>query len=460
MSDVGAFREGYRRYVADAAGADFVAQAGSSYVDKVQESIDKLVAKIIEASDSNLGVDQAKGFAAEQWHAGTANVDATVKGLPGEVRAPTDSGPQDIVSGSDRADPAQVKYYGSGKDTAEAISAEKYHGQQKVVPSDQRDEVRSTAERVLDNPDVPPEVARSYADTAQNASDTYRTGGAESRPLSEPDSRELVRDARDDGKLDREKLGLTTQEAISLDDIVRQSLEAGSQAAALSVAVALAPAILRVLQSLEREGKLTRDDLERLVTSSRDAAVRSGASGTITAALVVASKSGHLGEFASEIPPDVIAFAVVFAVQSMQITYRAATGKISWDQAGLEIAKGAVVLAGAFAGAQLGQLLIPVPILGGLIGSLIGGAIARWLVGLASGQNGLEIEQNYEIPSEILVLLGCEVVELEEVEWDEVSLEPVDQDIVELEPIMVDGVELKVLGRAFVGEGKVGYVIL
>ncbi len=263
------FQRNYDRLAGESAAGLGAAAQSVDYVGQVREALAALERDVVNAADTGQDVHYAKGFAAEAWHAQTFNVDAIRQGMAGDAWTPQETTQatraQDIAFGMAREDPAQLKYYGSGEDTAKAISRPDYEGLGKVVPSDQVDEVRTAAARLSNaNAETRPEQAQQYRHTAENAADHLERSGARSTPLSEPESRSLINDARDDGHLDMGRWGLTPEQIIQLQDIAREALRAGGQAAAVSAAMSLAPLVISAIQQAIHDGELDHAELRRL----------------------------------------------------------------------------------------------------------------------------------------------------------------------------------------------------
>ena len=409
----------------------------------------------------------------EPWHAGTFNLDLARQGRLGqwnEAHLTAPGSPADIAFGIAGADPVQLKYYGTAPASAFAISNEKYQDMGKVVPADQVDDVRRTAHRWADQfADSDPERAQRYQNTADIAADRLDRGGATSTPLTEEDARELWGDARNPEGVDRNRWGLTPADQIRLEDIAGQALHAGMQAAALSTSMQLAPLVVAAISQSLRDGHLDFDDLGRMVRGIPAVALRSGMAGGISAALVTASRSGMLGEAATSVAPEAISATVVLSISCLQTAYRAASGEITWAQANVAMASNALVLAGSMAGGVLGQAVIPIPVLGTMIGSLVGATLARMVIGQASGfLMGVAVErgwtvldivtQDYMLPADALRAAGWEPLDMEPLDVEPLDMEPLDMEPLDMEPLMVNGVPVRMLRRGLIGVGTVGYL--
>lgn len=156
---------------------DALNQALADYGKGIQDAISQKGGGFTHQS-----MDVQQGFAAEAHHAGSFNIEAAAKGQNNH-RATRDVGTHndpvaDIhVTTPDGTTQHQVKFYKDGEKTAAALSPEKYDGVGKIVPKDQVDSVRDSAHRQAQrNKDTRPEVSRSNQDTADNATDTLKSG--------------------------------------------------------------------------------------------------------------------------------------------------------------------------------------------------------------------------------------------------------------------------------------------
>ena len=149
------FQDGYNRVLDNIGGIEGSFEGGQ-YAKKVEEAVNNAIDALRNEAThrQNVGIDYLKGWLAEQWHAETLKVSAAARG-PSDVwaRVPGDNGPGDLFYGdSTFARWAQVKYYKTGEETSKAISHPKYEGMQKIVPKDQLEEVKRTAERLGHKP--------------------------------------------------------------------------------------------------------------------------------------------------------------------------------------------------------------------------------------------------------------------------------------------------------------------
>ena len=464
------FVDAYRRAAGEQAAARQATIATDDYVERVEEAIERFQNSVVSVTDNAKSIDFAKGDAAEMWHAGTANIDAVRQGLEPTAWAPretVDHGPDVVFGGHERLDPAQLKYYSDAQASARAVSEPGYEDMTKIIPADQVQKAHwwltQRAERLQDSNPVESERLQHAADTL---SDHLSRHGVESLPLSESDSRGLVTDARDDGQLQLNDLGLTPDQVIELNDALRQTMEGGAEAAAVAAGIQIATYVVAAIQRAVDEGSLTSDDLLELAQGRGGAVAKSAFTGTMAGAFSLAAQSGALGDSATLIAPEAISALVVLAVNSAILTYRASIGQIGWDTAGYQIAKGSTVIAGAITGGAIGTAILPG--IGTVVGSIIGGASVRiatnrsehiaMALAVTNGWTYFGIvRQDYSVPERRLARMGWDTVDL-----DVGGIDGVDLDATDLEPMALDRSDLDdsvwYLRRGVIGVRTIGYV--
>lgn len=125
---------------------------------------------------TNQSLDVQQGFTAEAHHVGSFNIEAAAKGQlnhnatldVGQVNDPVADIRVNTPAGSHDY---QVKFYKDGDSTAAALSPKKYNTVGKVVPKDQVQDVKDAASKRAAKAGNRPEVADSYKDTADKATD-------------------------------------------------------------------------------------------------------------------------------------------------------------------------------------------------------------------------------------------------------------------------------------------------
>lgn len=415
MSD---FSDAYFRANKDIAGVGGALES-AAFVNDVQSAIDAALAAMKIESDrlANVGVNYVKGNLAEVWHAETLKVAAVAKGneeVWAEALINCKTG-QDVAYGnSSEAYMAELKYYGSAKDTAGALGNPAYVGNQKVVPSDQLEGVITESQKqAARNQDIRPEVAAAYQDTADAVSDRIEIDGVTSKPLTEGDAKSIASELKRDGEINADKYGLNTEGFIEWSDIFRESGSAALNAAAFSAALTAAPHVYRIIDKCiktgELDAKLIREGAGHVLSSSSAAGLRGGLAAVITGSC----KSGLMGASLKGVSPTAIGMATAMALNSIENSWRYAQGQITGKELAFNSSRDAVALMMGGGGAALGQMLIPVPVLGALLGNLVGSTIGA--VGFSYANNkvlgicvesgwtfwGL-VDQSYVVPEQVL----------------------------------------------------------
>jgi len=460
------FRRDYRNAI-DAFGATYAGSRSEQYVGRVESALDEVVSRMHSLADNQKGLHYAKGDVAEAWHEGTFNVDSVRVGGRSHAVAPRDASAVDVrIDGPAGGQDAQLKYYRSGGDTARAISDPKYSGMdQKVVPSDQLDAVRETAANLaIKNSQSRPQMSENYAHTSRSAADRLRADGIESKPLDEKEAQELVKQLRRSGDVDREGFGLTPQQIIQWQDILRESTTAATRAAVLSAVLQTAPHLVAIARKAWETGEISGRDFLPLAKQLPVTLLRSGVAGGLSAAVVATARAGMLGSALQQVDPTFVAAGVTLAMNALETSVQAALGRISWKMASVRIAEDSLVLAASMAGAVAGQALIPIPMLGALVGNVVGAAMARLAIDQAEeAVLGLAVEtgwtffglvdQDHAVPRQLLESSGWNLLDLRRFEPQRLELRRFEPRVLELQTI-----RMHMLRRGVLGFGRVGYL--
>ena len=469
-----AFREDYRNAIDAFVGSQSAGQV-DAYAEQIEAALEDVVIRMRTLAVNEKGLHYAKGDVAEAFHEGTFNVDAARRGIEARAWAPRDTSPVDIRVTGSASDLAQLKYYRDADATAKAISEPKYRDlEQKVVPADQLEEVRAAAARLAKGnaqtrPELAasydaqtrPELAASYDHTATTADDRIRMDGAESRPLTEAGSRDLVNGLRGDQDLDRAEFGLTPQQVVTWEDILRES---GTAAAAMiSVALQSAPYLVSIARKAWDTGEISGTDFVPLGQALPPTILRSGLAAGLAAAITGSARAGLLGSI-QQVDPTFVSAGVVLAISALEASVDAARGNTTWPEAARAISQDAIILAAAIGGAAAGQALVPIPVLGALIGNIVGAAAGRLvvdqadrvIVGLAADTGWAvfgTVDQHYTVPKELLTASGWDTLELRPIELKTLELKPL-----ELKTLDLNSVDMTVLRRGVVSFRRIGYL--
>ena len=422
----------------------------TSWVNSVEAAIEELYSAMNSYDhykNSKAAQDSLKGFLAEEWAFGTANVDAAIKRVDAKgIRLDShDLGSADVTWGADQY---QLKFLTDPKNIARKLATtlrDSYNGRPKryadlsfdewavekgfagktpddllygdmggLIPSDKLEAAKQyTLTRIerakgrgLD------EEVRRWTKVRDNLTDRIKTPeGVEGRPATNEEMRRKAADVSSKKKLDPADDGMTTSQLIAASDIVKQSLKAGGTAAALSAALSVAPEIYRAVDYLIAEGEIDDEHLKSIGTAACAGAANgfAAAKGTF-GETVKAAAMGSRGA-------NVIASLVVLTMETCRNSYLVASGQIEpvemANNMGQSVFSTVMMLGGAaVATALTGGATLPV-----LIGSFVGGAAGSMAfkpvsscvmkVCVDSGVTffGL-IEQDYEVPKRLLSMLG------------------------------------------------------
>jgi hypothetical protein len=420
-----AFQKNYNQVLSDIGGIYGTSQA-TEYVSNIDVAIDSATNALRQeaAHRVNVSEDYLKGWLAEQWHAETLKVSGQARGrddIWANVQGNNRPGEDVLYGDSGISNVAEVKYYKSGADTAKAVSRPEYEGHPKIIPGDQKESVRIAAERQAQrNQDTRPEQAAQYDDTARNADDRLHVGNANSKPLDEVDAKHMAEDFKRDGDITPDKYGLNSENFVEWTDIARQSGEAALHAAALSAALAAGPHIWKILNEYIESGEIDVGSFAERGNDVLFTAGTAGLRGGIAASLTAACKSGLLGESLKGVSPSAIGMATTMTLNCIKYSVQLQQGKITQREFAHHCLRDTFVLSTGMSGAVIGQLIIPIPMLGALVGNLVGatlGAVVfegvdQFIMGICveSGWTffGL-VEQNYVVSEDILELCGYDL---------------------------------------------------
>jgi len=353
-----------------------------------------------------------------------------------------------------------------------------YESQYRLIPSDQLEKAKAWLERRIDEEfGIRPDQVTRYKDALDKLTDRIKSSdGVESIPLSEAEAKEIAALLREGG-FDPGDFGLTTEELIKWQNIMEQAYKAGLSAALISVVLEVAPELINIISGLIKDGKVDENDFKRLGF----AALRGGSlgyvRGTVAAALTISCKAGKLGESLKSVDPSIIGAITALAMNAIQNAVLVSFGRMTKHEYAnrciqdLTVTSCAMAFGTAFQaafGSFLQTLLPQLPVLGFMLGSFVGSAVGSFIYNTAykcaisycieSGCTffGL-VEQDYELPLDVLRELGAKVIE-----YKKVSLEPLEFARIEVKqltpkPLKPHGIGITVLRRGVIGVNRIGY---
>ena len=505
MSRAMTFQDGYD-FFQKSAGAAVGAFSGSDYVGSIEEEISKLTDDMSHFTGFHTDSAMLKGDIAEFWHAGTFNINAAVRGSA--HRAMVDRS-HDFAStdvSTNFGDKYGLKYYSSGQESAKAqatsifqrfkeyqagggkdslekfltdrqydtdavLSDPIYSGQLRLIPHDQMVEAAAWLERMIKTEAARrPEQVERYRETLQMLKDRISDNqGNESIPLSREEAERLATLAKQ-GKFDAQNLGLTTEELLSFESVMKDSLKAGMSAAVISLALKVAPEIINAIKYLIENGEVDEEQFKKIGFAALSGTQEGFIRGTVSSAITTCCKGGLLGEPLKEVSPGLIAIVTVLAMNTVKNAYSVARGKMSRTTLANQLVKDMIVSGASYAGGTIGQAAIPVPVLGYLVGSLVGSLVGTFVADVGHTavlsfctETGITmfglVEQDYVLPDDIIKEIGVETFDYETFEVDSFEPESFSFDTFDTESFQPDNLEIKFLRRGVIGVSRIGFIL-
>jgi len=426
----------------------------------------------------NVSVHYQKGWLAEQWHAETFKIDSAVKGnknvwatVPGKNRPG-----EDIIYGGDNTyKTAELKYYRNGIETSKVISNPTYINKEKIVPSDQIDLVRKSAQWQADKLDsYRPKQAKNYQDTADRANDRIRFENVSSKPLSESKAKAIAEDYKKNKKIDLNKNELNSENFVEWSDIAKQSGKAAMHAALLTAAIQMAPHIYNLLNEIIENGEVDFKNLEKSGLSVMKGSSISAFRGGVAASITASFRTGLFGSFLKKISPAAIGMATTMVLNTIDYSLKLYKGEIANHQFSNLCIKDSMILTSALAGAAVGQLIIPIPMLGALIGNIVGGILGNFLydgsntimlgLGIDNGWTFLGlVQQEYTVSEKVLRTVGYDIFESNAFLPESFEMNKFDFDHFAANEFLINSfhdqsINFTPLKRGIIGVNVVGYI--
>lgn len=411
------FQKGYEM-TAGFFGATIASLGGQAYVTSVANAIDDLQRNISNRVSSSSTTASNAGNLAEEWHAGTFNIDAAARGSKINASTPQSNGlgSHDI----ELSDGTNIgsKYYKTAEESAKQqaqnylqrynkykrdasnplsmddwlkenkinITAEQdlywsvYKDQVRVIPADQLDDAIAFLDKAAKSNAVKDPANRKYVseadfETLKNLTDRVKAAdGTESIPLTKADAEAIANAARD-GEFDPKDFHITTAEVISGKYIAKQAVKSGATAALIEAAIVLGPEIYEIIRYGIETGELDEEQLKNAGIDGLSAAGDGFLKGSISNALVVMCKAGKLGAEYANPSPELVGALTVLVIDAIRYGVMMANGKMSTTDYIDTMAEEVFVSAGAMGTAALVGLLFPGATLAIMLGGFVGGLV-------------------------------------------------------------------------------------
>mgnify|MGYP001630470811 CR=1 FL=1 len=502
------FAEGYSFFEKNS-GSYTAAAMGDAYVHDVADAIGILHDDLNAFNGFRTKPDALKGDIAEFWHSDTFNINAIIKGSKSRtyVDRSHDFASADVSSnfgkdfglkyyktGADSAKQQaksvfeRFKEYQSqgGKDSLEEFLSKRglndidtilndpiYSGQLRVIPKDQLEEATAWLQRkILEEGSKRPEQVARYQETLDMLTDKIKDGkGTESVALTKEEAEQLARLAKE-GKITDEtlkELGISTEDLIKYEYVMKQAFKAGVSAATISMVLKVAPEIYKAISYLIKNGELDEKQFQKIGLAALQGGAEGFVRGSVSAAIITACKAGLWGETFKSVNPAVVGAVTVIAMDTMKNAFNVATGKMQTRELANELLKEMFVSTCSLVGGGISQAFIEMPILGFMLGSFVGSVVGSFAYNV--GYNafisfcvdtgftmfGL-VEQNYELPAEVMEAVGFDVFKYEEFKYDEFKPEEFTFEEFQMQEFETESLSIGFLRRGVIGVQQIGYV--
>lgn len=453
-------------------------------IEEINAAIDELAKNINEHPHINLDVKQFKGYVAEEFHAGTFNLEAIKQGSEHRAFTLQDNGYGSVDIDTNFGKQYSLKYFNTAEkaENAQALidkntGAPKYTGQERLIAHEQLGDAREIAhKRAAKNILTRENVSAAHSETEKHLVGTVSNGeGVESHKLSLKESEAIARDAKKNG-FDPEKYNIHKEKLAEEIQIayLDQALKAGLTAATITAITQLAPELFKAIDYLIKHGEI---DINQIKKSGSKVISTSGESflrGSIAYGIQMALLEGSFGEALISADPSVVGVAVAVVFSTIKNSIMVASGKMTAEQMGMQFVDTLVVssayLASAKIGGMISQALFPeLPGIGYAIGSLLGCSLA---VVYNIGKNkfisfcidsgftcfGL-VEQNYELPENVLNELGIETAAVSKTQIESIDIPKTQGIASNVCKVEYETIDITVLRRGIIGVNKIGYMI-
>jgi ABC-type enterochelin transport system permease subunit len=167
--------------------------------------------------------------------------------------------------------------------------------------------------------------------------------------------------------------------------------------------------------------------------------------------------------------PSIVGAVTVIAMDTMKNAFKVATGKMEKRELANQLIYEMFVSTCSLVMGEIAQSFIEIPVLGFMIGSFVGSvvgsfaynvgytAVISFCVDTGFTMFGL-VDQNYELPDEVLEAVGIEVFKYEEFQFEEFTHEEFAFEEFSVEEFETETIDIGVLRRGVIGVRQIGYV--
>ena len=352
----------------------------AEFVHRVEEALNKASENITKqtlALGNGLS-PQYKGNFAEIWHAETFNADAVLNrmdNVKAEVLNLNTYKSPDITVKVDgkTASEISLKYWSKAKQSVDQQKG--YPGQERLIPDDQVNEAQEHLKR-----QIPKDYATGRENRIKNAqkleeiqenlTSKVKHGDAESQKLDLKESERKLKAVRRGESLD-------LQPQIDMHNIVEESLRSGGIASAITIGMAVAPRIYNHIVLSCKEGRWQPDLLKNTFQGTGDKALEAGLRGSIATSITMSAKAGLLGEATRAVDPTLVGTLTFLVFEGAKDFSKYRKGELDVEHLTDSLMRKSVTATAGAYGATIGQIIIPIPIVGAMCGAMVGSIIAQ-----------------------------------------------------------------------------------
>ena len=455
----------------------------NEHIQQINDAIDRLAKSINKHPYVNLGVEQFKGYVAEEMHAGTFNIEAIRQGSEHRAWTLQENGYGTVDVETNFGKSYSLKYSNTAQDAENMQAAlnpearaSKYHGQERLVAAEQVEEAKAWAHRrALRNIETRPDVSQSHVDTREHLVGKICDGeGVESKELSINEAKQIAREAKE-GRFAPENHGYSKSPLLGEMQIqyMKQAMKAGLTATAITAITQLVPEIYKAIDYIIKHGEI---DLVGLKKSSKKIISVSGEAflrGSIAYLVEMAIQKGMLGESIKQVSPSVVGVAVTVIIGTIKDSIMVALGKMTSKEMGVKFMDTLMVSSGYLVSMKVGgaivQALCPqLPGISYAIGSLLGCSLAvvynigkKKLISFCVDTGftcfGL-VEQNYELPEDVLKEMEVHYIPVPRTEIQRTNVTRTST-AVQISTSNYETIDITVLRRGVLGVNRIGYVM-
>lgn len=499
------FVKGYS-FFEENAGSYTAASIGDSYVSSVNDEINKLANDLNTFKGFKTDATVLKGDIAEFWHSDTFNIKAVVSGSKNRtfVDRSNEFASADITSNFDKE--FGLKYYKTGTDSAKqqaksiferykeyqgsggkdsldnflkergytdidsVLNDPIYSGQIRIIPKDQLEIAREWLKRKIAE-ETEREQLKRYQETLDLLNDRLEDGqGTESVSLTKEQAEALARLAKQGDITEEElkSLGISTEDLITYEYLLKQAFKAGMTAATISMVLKVAPEIYKAITYLIKNGELDEKQFQKIGFAALQGGAEGFVRGSVAAAITTACKAGLWGEASKSVSPAIIGAVTVITMNTMKNSFKVADGSMEKRELANELIREMFISSCSLITGGISQALIELPVIGFMIGSFVGSvigsfaydagysAVLTFCADTGFTMFGL-VDQNYELPDDVMEAAGFEIFDYEKINLEEFQFEEFSFEEFSFKEFEYETLSIGFLRRGVIGVSQIGY---